>query len=85
MYCLFCLFRSTVYNAPNPGSLKLQGQWWALGLNFSNEYGMLEEAALDAEWEAKRTKLKERALSSFYGEARSPHAQALYGLGAPHI
>ena len=81
-------FSVSVYNAPNPGSLKLRGQWWALGLNFSNEYQALEEAALDAEWEAKRSKLKERALSSFYGEVKSPftsaHTQALYGLAAQH-
>ena len=82
------LFHAIVYNAPNPGSLKLRGQWWALGLNFSNEYQALEDAALDAEWEAKKSKLKERALSSFYGEVKSPfmsaHTQALYGLAAQH-
>ena len=86
---MFILFYGTaVYNAPNAGSLKLQGQWWALGLNFSTEYQILEDAALDAEWEAKRVKLKERALSSFYGEMKSPftstHTQALYGLAAQH-
>jgi hypothetical protein len=82
----------TVYNAPNPGSLQLKGQWWAFGLDFSNEYYMLEEAAkeaaMDAEWEAKRAKLKERALSSFIGDVRSPfmnaQTQALYGLAAQH-
>jgi len=83
---MFVLFYGTaVYNAPNPGSLKLQGQWWALGLDFSREYLAVEEAELDADWEAKRQKLKQRALSSFYGDHRSPHAQALYGLGAQHI
>lgn len=81
-----------MYNAPNPGSLQLKGQWWALGLDFSREYFVLEEAAkeaaMDAEWEAKRAKLKERALSSFYGDTKSPYAnaqtQALYGLAAQH-
>ena len=85
---MFVLFYGTaVYNAPNPGSLKLQGQWWALGLDFTQEYQSLHEAELDADWEAKRQKLKQKALSSFYGE-RSPfvsaHTQALYGLAAQH-
>ena len=85
---MFVLFYGTaVYNAPNPGSLKLQGQWWALGLDFSQEYQVLHEAELDADWEVKRQKLKQKALSSFYGE-RSPyisaHTQALYGLAAQH-
>lgn len=85
---MFVLFYGTaVYNAPNPGSLKLQGQWWSFGLNFSQEYQQLHEAELDAEWEAKRQKLKQRVLSSFYGEKSpyiSAHTQALYGLAAQH-
>jgi hypothetical protein len=76
-----------VYNAPNPGSLKLDGKWYALGLDFTKEYDELHEAELDADWEQKRQILKNRTLSSFYGE-RSPHislhTQALYGLAAQH-
>jgi hypothetical protein len=76
-----------VYNAPNAGSLKLEGQWWAFGLDFSKEYEAVKEAELDAEWEEKRRMLKSRALSSFIGEASphiSLHTQALYGLAAQH-
>lgn len=79
---MFVLFYATaIYNAPNPGSVKLQGQWWAFGLNFNHEYQSIEEAD---DWEAKRQKLKERALSSFYGD-KGAHTQALYGLGAQHV
>jgi len=80
-------FDALVYNAPNAGSLRLEGQWWAFGLDFSKEYEEVKEAELDAEWEEKRKMLKNRAFSSFIGE-RSPHislhTQALYGLAAQH-
>ena len=89
LICEFCSssLKYLVYNAPNAGSLKLEGEWWALGLDFSKEYEEVEEAELDAEWEEKRENMKTRTTSSFYGE-RSPfisvYTQSLYGLAAQH-
>ena len=80
-------FGSLVYNTPNAGSLKLEGQWWAFGLDFPKEYEEVKEAELDAKWEEKCRVLKNRALSSFIGEPSphiSLHMQALYGLAAQH-
>eukprot|EP00978_Attheya_sp_CCMP212_P014528 scaffold37055_cov44-Attheya_sp.AAC.1 len=82
---MFVLFYGTaIYNAPNAGSIQLRGQWWGMGLDFSSEYEEMEEARIDAEWEAKRVSLVTRTASSFMGE-RNVHTQALYGLASPHI
>lgn len=63
------LYGTAVYNAPNAGSILLEGQWWAFGINLSREYDEvkreLEEAEADAEWEAKRLEFKSRTNSSF--------------------
>jgi hypothetical protein len=32
------LYGTAIYNAPNGGSLQLEGQWWAFGINLSREY-----------------------------------------------
>ena len=32
------IYGTAVYNAPNYGSILLEGQWWALGIDLSAEY-----------------------------------------------
>ena len=83
------LYGTAIYNAPNEGSLQLEGQWWALGINLSEEYAAIrleqEEAEIDAKWEAKRQEFKVRTHSSFIESPRiSIHTQALRGIGAQH-
>lgn len=61
---------AAVYNAPNAGSISLEGQWFALGFNFSSEYDAIkqeeEERLRDEEW--KKRLLHQRMGSSFFGE-----------------
>ena len=86
------LYGTAVYNAPNAGSIKLEGQWYAFGRNCSEEYNEIEleeqEAQMDAEWQDKMNEFKDRRASSMYGE-RSPHisihTQALRGLASTHV
>ena len=83
------LYGTAIYNAPNDGSLFLEGQWWAFGINLSSEYEEvkreLEEAEIDAKWDAKRQEFKVRMNSSFIESPRiSIHTQALRGIGAQH-
>eukprot|EP00980_Cylindrotheca_fusiformis_P003153 scaffold721_cov131-Cylindrotheca_fusiformis.AAC.43 len=87
------LYGTAVYNAPNAGSVRLEGKWYDLGLDFRKEYDEIaaeeEEQALDAEWEQKKDMFAAaRKESSFYGE-RSPHisvhTQALRGLGTSRV
>ena len=83
------LYGTAIYNAPNDGSLLLEGQWWALGINLSEEYDEIrrerEAAEIDAEWEAKMKSFKMRTYSSFIESPRiSVHTQALRGIGAQH-
>ena len=50
---MFVLFYGTaIYNAPNPGSLKLEGQWWAFGFDLSHEYREVEDELEDAKMDA---------------------------------
>jgi hypothetical protein len=35
------LYGTAIYNAPNGGSLQLEGQWWAFGINLSREYEII--------------------------------------------
>jgi hypothetical protein len=69
------LFGTAVYNAPNAGSIKLRGEWWAVGFDFTDEYAKIdadtEEQELDAAWEERQQMFKKRTNSSFVGE-RSP-------------
>ena len=51
---MFVLFYGTaIYNGPNPGSLLLQGQWWAFGIDLTDEYrevqDEIEEAQLNSD------------------------------------
>jgi len=82
------LYGTAIYNAPNDGSLLLEGQWWAFGIDLSEEYNAIrleqEEADVDAEWEAKRQEFKVRTYSSFTSPRISVHTQALRGIGAQH-
>eukprot|EP00985_Skeletonema_marinoi_P019016 scaffold10765_cov80-Skeletonema_marinoi.AAC.1 len=83
------LYGTAIYNAPNAGSLLLEGQWWAFGINLSSEYEQvkreLEQAEIDDKWEAKRQEFKVRTRSSFIESPRiSIHTQALRGIGAQH-
>lgn len=68
------VYGTAIYNAPNDGSLLLEGQWWAFGINLSEEYNAIrkeqEEAALDAEWDRKKTEFKKERLSSFMTSPR---------------
>ncbi len=83
------LYGTAIYNAPNDGSLLLEGQWWALGINLSEEYDEIrrerEAAEIDAKWEDKMKSFKMRTYSSFIESPRiSVHTQALRGIGAQH-
>ena len=85
------LYGTAIYNAPNAGSILLDGNWYAFGMNFSSEYVDMvteaEESQMDEEWQQRMQSFKVgRADSSFYGE-RSPfisvHKQAVRGLASP--
>ncbi len=46
------LYGPAIYNAPNGGSLRLEGQWWALEINLSKEYETIrQEHAVETEKE----------------------------------
>jgi hypothetical protein len=51
------LYGIAIYNAPNKGSLLLEGQWWAFGIDCSKEYSTIkreqEEANADVEVEVE--------------------------------
>lgn len=86
------LYGTAIYNAPNAGSIRLEGQWFAFGLNFNEEYKRLqadeEENEMDLEWEQRKDQFKTRTESSFYGEHSphiSVHTQALRGLASPKL
>ncbi|KAL3903595.1 MAG: hypothetical protein SGILL_010385 [Bacillariaceae sp.] len=64
------LYGTAIYNGPNSGSIILEGQWYALGLNFSNEYQEIrqeeEEKLQDDHFKARM--LHQKMGSSFFGE-----------------
>merc|ERR1719343_143516 len=64
------LYGTAIYNAPNAGSISLQGEWFSLGLDFSKEYEALreEEVAQQADDEFEGRMLHTRTMSSFRGE-----------------
>ena len=83
------IYGTAVYNAPNAGSVLLDGKWYSFGINCTTEYEAIrreqEEADEDAMWEAKQQEFKVRKISSFMESPRiSVHTQALRGLGAQH-
>ncbi|CAB9520871.1 35 member F6 [Seminavis robusta] len=63
------LYGTAVYNAPNPGCVKMDGSWYAFGINLQKEYDALEEemkqAEADDEWAQRAKEFKERRESSF--------------------
>lgn len=64
------LYGTAIYNAPNTGSISLEGQWYAFGLDFSKEYTAIheEEAAQMVDDEFQERMLSTRNMSSFKGE-----------------
>lgn len=70
------LYGTSVYNAPNPGSIMLDGSWYSFGINLQKDYDELEEELkqqeMDEEWAQKKSLFRERTDSSFYGD-RSPY------------
>jgi drug/metabolite transporter (DMT)-like permease len=85
------LYGTAVYNAPNAGSIKVQGEWFHFGFDMRSEYAEIEldmqEAELDQEWQDRKQTFEKKRFSSF--AERSPHisihTQALHGLGGSHI
>ena len=61
------LYGTAVYNAPNPGSICLKGQWYSFGFNYSMEYDAVREEEMREEQFESR-KLSSRKMSSFRGE-----------------
>jgi hypothetical protein len=82
---------TAVYNAPNAGSFKLQGEWFHFGFDMSSEYEEIEleshEAEMEREWQERKQIFKTSRPSSM--AERSPHisvhTQALRGLAAAKI
>jgi hypothetical protein len=66
------LFGTAVYNAPNAGSIRLQGQWYSLGVDLTQEYDEVElelrEEEQDREWEARKSNFLLRRPSSIPGD-----------------
>lgn len=64
------LYGTAIYNAPNAGSISLQGEWFSLGLDFRKEYEALkeEEAAQQMDDEFQGRMLNKRTMSSFRGD-----------------
>jgi drug/metabolite transporter (DMT)-like permease len=85
------LYGTAVYNAPNAGSFKLQGEWFHFGFNMSTEYEEIEleihEAEMEREWQERKHIFKNRRPSSM--AERSPHisvhTQALSGFAASRV
>jgi hypothetical protein len=89
------LYGTAVYNAPNAGSIRLDGQWYVLGLNFGHEYEEVEKEMMQEEpeemshdeWETRQVAFGQRRSSSMAEHTPyvSLHTQALRGLAAPKI
>ena len=64
------LYGTAIYNAPNAGSISLQGEWFSLGLDFRKEYEALkeEEDAQQIDDEFQGRMLNKRTMSSFRGD-----------------
>mmetsp|Transcript_38272 Transcript_38272/g.42323 ORF Transcript_38272/g.42323 Transcript_38272/m.42323 type:complete len:466 (+) Transcript_38272:61-1458(+) len=80
------LYGTAVYNAPHPGSIWLQGEWYSFGLNYKEDYEEIQEtlctdnAADDDDhddddnivWESKLLNFRERTNSSSFIGSRRP-------------
>ena len=66
------LYGTAVYNAPNAGSVRLEGQWFALGMDLKHEYDEIEleshQAEQDREWEERQRNFMLRRPSSIPGD-----------------
>lgn len=88
---MILLYGTAIYNAPNAGSVKLQGEWFAFGLNLKEEYDALEvemkEEEMDREWKARQQEFKTRRASSLAERPpyTSVHTAALRGLASPKL
>jgi hypothetical protein len=82
------LFGTAVYNAPNDGSIRLTGEWYALGINLQNEYDEIaaeqQEADLEKQWEERRSTFGTRRASSL--AEHSPYVlHTMRGLASPRV
>lgn len=85
------LYGTSIYNAPNAGSVRLMGEWYSFGIDLSQEYIEVEVEIQEAEaerlWEERKQSFKTKRHSSL--AERSPHVsihtQALRGLASPRI
>lgn len=87
------LYGTAIYNAPNAGSILLNGSWYSLFIDLQYEYTHIEsveaDEQMDIDWEQKRTEFLKKRFSSM-AEQRSPHisihTQALGAtLGSQHM
>lgn len=61
------LYGTAIYNAPHPGSISMEGEWYSFGLNFSTEYEEIKEEMLrDEQFETRM--ISSRRMSSFRGD-----------------
>jgi len=72
---LVLLYGTAIYNAPNAGSILLEGQWYAFGFDFSKKYREIEleneERQMDDMWQQRMESFKSRKGSSFFQRAIS--------------
>jgi len=88
LFAMFVLLYGTsIYNAPNAGSLLLKGQWYAFGIDLSNEYQIIQMQMEEEEWEAKFEQMKKNMkIRTMSSPKTSLHTMALQGgLGSPKI
>jgi drug/metabolite transporter (DMT)-like permease len=84
------LYGTAVYNAPNRGSVRLEGNWYDFGIDMRSEYEAVEkeinEMEQDEEWQIRAKEFKSRRPSSLMrSPAFSLHTQALTGFGATRM
>ena len=63
------LYGTAIYNAPNKGSLLLEGQWWAFGIDCSKEYNTIKRDLEQSETESVDNALEEPLLVATGGNA----------------
>lgn len=77
------LYGTAIYNAPNAGSLKLQGEWFSLGLDFSREYDEIEHEALPTSEDAATIRAKAFATTAILPPTPSRTESIAYRQGIP--
>ena len=73
------LYGTAVYNAPNPGSIKLTGGVWSLGLDFTYEYDSMQA---EAENEALNGSGKDGATRNLLTQSPHLHHMSPFRSGA---